>query len=99
MGIFDQSVKSTKKHKYNPIPPTLQSRWTKEEVKQLIKLWPNFTVQEICSQMNRTPMGVQRIVYALRKMGVHMEKKGTGGPKLKDIIKEVLEELKLPYNK
>ena len=99
MGLFDKAP-TAKPLKGKWLPVADRKRWDKEEVKKLIKMWPDSTVEEICTALDRPASGVQNIVYSLRKLGVDMPRKGGFGdrPKLKEIIREVLDELKLPHN-
>lgn len=96
MGLFD---KEPKFEKFQGIPPNERKRWDKEEVKTLIKMWPNSTVEEICAVLDRPASGVQNIVYSLRKMGLDLPSKRIPvRPKLQETIKAALDELNLPYN-
>lgn len=100
MGIFDQPTKKQNSGNKHPIPPSQMRPWSKDEVKALIKMWPDSTMEQICAALDRPAGGVGRIVHFLRKMGIKLARKGNfGHPKLKDTIIEVLEELKMPYNK
>lgn len=102
MGLFDKIDKAPPRPdlpKFEPVPQGNRKRWTKEEIKTLIKLWPNHTLAEVCHELQRTPSGVGNIVHALRKMGVKLEPKRMPAPPfLKDKIIEALDELGLPHN-
>lgn len=98
MGIFGKTPEPTKP-KFVGVPLNERRRWTKEEIKILVQIWNDHTMEEICKTLDRTPSGVGNIVHALRKMGVKMNpKRIPSGPVLKDKIKEVLDELGLAHN-
>lgn len=100
MGLFDKPKPQEKAGGFTGIPPYQLKRWTKEEIKTLIQMWPDHTIEEISKEIGRSPTGIQSIVYSLKKMGLALpSKRVPTAPRLKEIIKEALEELKLPYNK
>ena len=101
MGIFGNPTKPAPKFRadFPPTPYTQRRRWTKEEIKKLIQMWPGHTLVEICTALGRTPSGVGNIVHTIKKMGVKLAPKGMPtGPKLSELVTEVLDELNLPHN-
>ena len=68
-------------------------KWTKEEVRELITMWPTSTYEQLVAKFQRPPAAISFVSQLLRKNGVQLEKKYRGGISfgLNQLIKEVVE--------
>lgn len=95
MQLFDSDKNEQKQTK------SLRPRWTKEEIKEVIKLWDDHTIEEISRLINRTPTGIQNVAHDIRKLGITLKAKSwtSGAPRLQETVQRALEELGVKTNK
>lgn len=68
--------------------------WTKEEIKKLINIWNNKTLEEICYELSRTKTQILSMTNQIKKEGYKLQIKRKNKVRNK-MIKEVLNELGL----
>lgn len=66
--------------------------WTKENIKQLMKLWDDNTLEEIANEMGLQTGQVQYMAHAIRKMGYVITRKHVRG-RIKSTIEDAMQEL------
>ena len=70
----------------------MKKYYTKQEIKQVIKLWDEYTIEEIANKLDRTKVSILYIASHIRKCGFKLSRKLRKGT-LDGLIKEVLTEL------
>ena len=67
--------------------------WTKDELKQVIRLWDSKTKMELAAEIGVTKENLNYIATQLRNAGVKLARKSTRGY-LQGLIHEAVKELK-----
>lgn len=68
--------------------------WTKEEMKYIVKVWDEATLDDICDKFEVSKSQIMYIVTQLRKNGIKLAKKHVTG-RLQALIDEVKRDLKI----
>jgi DNA-binding MarR family transcriptional regulator len=73
---------------------TTKHMWTKQEIKEVIKLWESSNLNDISEHLNLTISQVQSMAKQIRKAGFNLPKKSKVSTAQK-MVKEVLSEMNL----
>lgn len=66
-------------------------KWTKDNIRQIINMWPTNTAAQIAAEIGTKVGNVSNMVSLLRKSGVTMVGRGDKG-RAKSIINELISE-------
>lgn len=72
--------------------PCLKHYWTKEEIKKMIKIWDDYSLDQICEELDLERSQIVSMARQIRKEGYELTSKKKNGVHAK-MIKEVLSEI------